>query len=44
LWQPRRRSGNPETVSFIFPTGADRQNWIIAVLATTVIPCCSRSR
>jgi PAS domain S-box-containing protein len=26
-----------KTVSFIFPTGADRQNWIIAVLATTVI-------
>ena len=24
-------------VSFVFPTGADRQNWIIAVLATTVI-------
>ena len=24
-------------VSFVFPSGADRQNWIIAVLATTVI-------
>src|SRR5207253_7483834 len=24
-------------VSFVFPNGADRQNWIIAVLATTVI-------
>jgi PAS domain S-box-containing protein len=26
-----------KTVSSIFPAGADRQNWIIAVLATTVI-------
>ncbi len=26
-----------KAVSSIFPTGADRQNWIIAVLATTVI-------
>ena len=26
-----------KVVSFAFPTGADRQNWIIAVLATTVI-------
>ena len=26
-----------KAVSFIFPTGAERQNWIIAVLATTVI-------
>ena len=26
-----------KTVSSIFPTGADRQNWIIALLATTVI-------
>ena len=24
-------------VSFVFPSGADRQNWVIAVLATTVI-------
>jgi two-component system, NtrC family, sensor kinase len=26
-----------KAVSFIFPTGAERQNWIIAALATTVI-------